>query len=227
VLVSYEDGLGYLEFVRKLEQGADEIIGDRADVEATGLVKLWVRSIYAMTSSTARSYFIALLVIVPLMLLLVGSVRLGLLSLIPNFAPILMGMGIMYWLEIPFDMFTMMVGSIAIGMAVDDTIHFMLGFRRYYERGMSAPRAVHETLLTTGRALLVSSLALSSGFFVQLFGTMISVRNTGFITGFIIIAALLADITLSPALVTLAARFSERKGQPANRAGGMQRPAID
>jgi predicted RND superfamily exporter protein len=166
VLVSYSDGLRYLEFVRKIETGAQEIIGEHAAVETTGLVRLWVRSISAMTSSTAKSYTVALLVIAPLMILLVGRVRLGLLSLIPNFAPILMGMGIMYWLEIPLDMFTMMVGSIAIGMAVDDTIHFMHGFRHYHEGGMPAPRAVHETLLSTGRALVITSLALSTGFFV-------------------------------------------------------------
>ncbi len=206
VLVSYSDGLRYLDFVREIERGAAEIIAGHATVETTGLVKLWVRSISALSSSTAKSYAVALLAIAPLMILLVGNIRLGLLSLIPNFAPILIGLGIMYWLGIPLDMFTMMVASIVIGMAVDDTIHFMHGFRRYYESGMPAPRAVRETLLSTGRALVITSLALSVGFFVQMFGTLISVRNCGFITGITILAALLADLTLSPALVTLAAR---------------------
>ncbi len=71
---------------------------------------------------------------------------------------------------------------------------------------------MHETLLSTGRALVITSLALSTGFFVQMFGTLISVQDSGFITGFTILAALLADITLSPALVSLATRG--RRGCP-------------
>jgi predicted RND superfamily exporter protein len=117
----------------------------------------------------------------------------------------------MHWLGIPLDMFTMMVGSIAIGMAVDNTIHFMHGFRRYHEGGMSAARAVNETLLSTGRALVITSLALSTGFFVQMAGTLISVRNSGFITGFTILAALFAALTLAPALVALATSQRSRQ----------------
>jgi predicted RND superfamily exporter protein len=211
LLVSYEDGLRYLRFVQEVEAGADEIIGDLAEVETTGLVTLWVRTISAMLSTTAKSYSIALLVIAPLMILLIGELRMGLISLIPNLTPIVMGMGIMHWVGIDFDMFTMMIGSIAIGMAVDDTIHFMHGFRRHYRRGADAPTAVRETLLTTGRALLITSLALSTGFFVQVFGTLISVQNCGLITAFVILGALVADLSFAPALVTLSTRFSERK----------------
>jgi predicted RND superfamily exporter protein len=84
-------------------------------------------------------------------------------------------------------------------------------FLRYHRRGASVPLAVHETLLSTGRALVITSIALCSGFFVQLFGTMISVRNVGLITGLTITAALLADLTLSPALVTLEVAGEERR----------------
>jgi len=119
-------------------------------------------------------------------------------------------------------MFTMMIGAIAIGMAVDDTIHFMHGFRRYYERGAEAPVAVRETLLSTGRALTITSLAMSASFFVQMFGTMTNVANSGFVTGFTILAAWVADLTLSPALVTLAARFAERRHPGEHAALGQQ-----
>lgn len=142
-----------------------------------------------MLTSTFKSYAIALMVIAPLMILLIGHVRLGLLSLIPNLAPIVMGMALMSLLGIHFDMMTMMVGTIAIGVAVDDTIHFMHGFRRSYDRCGDATAAVHETLLSTGRALVITSLVLSAGFFVQMTGGLIGVRNAGLITGFMILAA--------------------------------------
>jgi len=211
LLVNYENGIHYLPFVREIEAGAGEIVGEYGDVETTGLVKLWLRTITAMLTSTAKSYSVALLVIAPLMILLIGEIRMGLLSLIPNLAPIVIGMGFMQAFGIPFDMFTLMIGTVAIGVAVDDTIHFMHGFLRYHRHGASVPVAVHETLLSTGRALVITSIALCSGFFVQMFGTMISVRNVGLITGLMIATALLADLTLSPALVTLEVRRERRR----------------
>jgi predicted RND superfamily exporter protein len=212
LLVNYEDGLKYLPLIRELESGAREIAEDHATIETSGLVKLWLRTITAMLSTTARSYLIALLVIAPILVVLIGELRLGLLSLVPNLAPIVLGMGLMQALGMGFDSFTMTIGTIAIGVAVDDTIHVMHGVRRELRRGADAAGAVRATLLTTGRALLTTTVALSAGFFVQMTGTLSSVRNVGLITGFTLVAALLADLTLSPALVALAARRRARLG---------------
>jgi predicted RND superfamily exporter protein len=134
----------------------------------------------------------------------------GFLSLIPNIAPIIVGMGLMYWLDYTLDLFTIMIGSIAIGVAVDDTIHFMHNYRRYRERYGAVAPAVRETLATTGRALLITSSALAGGFFVFLLAEMRNVQAFGFITGCTIVAALLADLMLSPALVTL---VDKRRGE--------------
>jgi predicted RND superfamily exporter protein len=106
-----------------------------------------------------------------------------------------------------------MIGSIAIGVAVDDTIHFMHNYKRYYAQSHDAKEAVHKTLMTTGRALLITSLALSSGFFAFLFATMTHVRGFGLITGLTILIALMADLMLSPAIVVLADRYSKRGGR--------------
>jgi predicted RND superfamily exporter protein len=206
LFVTYHDGLLYLDLVRVINEGARKIMGEYASIQTTGLVELWLRTIEAMLVSTFRSYSIALAVIAPMMILLIGSVRLGLLSLIPNLAPIIMGLAVMHALGIHFDMTTMMIGTITIGIVVDDTIHFMHGFRRRYRAGADVGDAVRDTLLTTGRALLVTSMVLVAGFAVQVFGDMQSTRNVGMITAFTIIAALLADIVLAPALVTLAVR---------------------
>ena len=67
-----------------------------------------------------------------MMMLLIGSVRVGLISMVPNLGPIIVVMGIMGWFNLSLDMFTMLIASIAIGLAVDDTIHFMYNFKRYY-----------------------------------------------------------------------------------------------
>jgi len=97
----------------------------------------------------------------------------------------------------------MMVASVAIGLAVDDTIHFMHNFRRYYDQSGDPQKAVYETLHTTGRAMLVTTIVLSLGFFIFAFATMNNVTNFGLLTGFTIIMALVADYLIAPALMVV------------------------
>ena len=126
--------------------------------------------------------------------------------MVPNLAPIILILGLMGWLGIPLDTFTLLIGSIAIGLAVDDTIHFMHVFRKFYEELGDTPAAVRETLRTTGHALLVTSVVLSLSFFVYAFASLHNLVTFGLLTGITIIFAFIADITLSPALMALSTR---------------------
>jgi predicted RND superfamily exporter protein len=172
-----------------------------ARITLTGMMALLARTIYNAIKSMAKSYAIALVVITVLMVILIGRIRIGLLSMVPNLAPILLMLGVIGGFSIPMDLFTMMVASIAIGLAVDDTIHFMHNFRRYYDRSGDPKEAVYETLHTAGRAMLVTTIVLSIGFFIFAFATMHNVINFGLLTGFTIIMALVADYLIAPALM--------------------------
>ncbi|TDJ02561.1 MAG: hypothetical protein E2O73_02000 [Deltaproteobacteria bacterium] len=207
----WTDAIDYPDFIDMLEQRYREIVGDAASVTITGLVPLLGRTFEAVISSMARSYVIAFLVITPLMILLLTSVKWGLISMIPNLAPILITLGVMGWFDFPLDMFTLLIGSIAIGLAVDDTIHFMHNFQRYYERMGNAREAVHETLRTTGLAMLFTTLVLCSGFLVFMFGDMQSTFNFGFLASFALATAFLADVTLAPALMMLVTRREQHR----------------
>jgi predicted RND superfamily exporter protein len=79
----------------------------------------------------------------------------------------------------------------------------MHNFRRYYDKSGDPVDAVHQTLQTAGRAMLVTTIVLSIGFFIFAFATMSNVRNFGLLTGFTIITALLADYLLAPALMVM------------------------
>ena len=82
--------------------------------------------------------------------------------------PIAQALALMGWLGIPLDNSTLLVGCVIIGLAVDDTIHFMHRFQRYFVQTGDAREAVRLTLQTTGSAMLFTSMALASGFFVDL-----------------------------------------------------------
>ena len=196
------DSLDMLEYVQKKYQ--ESFKGDT--VIMTGMIPLLVHTFTQSINSSVESYIIAFILIAISMMFIMGSIRLGLISMIPNLTPIIVGLSLMYIYHIPLDMFTLLIGSIAIGLAVDDTIHFMHNFKRYYLQTGDAKKAVENTFYTTGKAMVITSIVLSLGFFAYMFGTMESVQNFGFLTGWVIIFALLADLLLAPALMVLIAK---------------------
>jgi len=198
----FEDVVKYNSFLQTTHRYFTDRFPD-TKITFTGMMTLLSRTISNAIRSMARSYAIALGVITILMIILIGRVRIGLLSMIPNLAPILLMLGVIGATAIPMDLFTMMVGSIAIGLAVDDTIHFMHNFRRYYEQSGDPKQAVFKTLHTTGRAMLVTTVVLSLGFFIFVFASMNNLFYFGLLTAFTIVMALVADYLLAPALMVL------------------------
>ncbi len=175
-------------------------------IDTNGLLALMGRTVDVLIFSLRDSYFIAFMAITPMMMLMLGSVRRGLVSMIPNLTPIVFTLGMMYVLSIPVDAFTLLIGATALGLAVDDTIHFMHNFGRYYEESQDVRYAVHETLHTTGRAMLFTTVILSTGFFIYTISVMENLFNFGFLTGVAILLAFLADAILAPALMLLMVR---------------------
>ena len=206
------DAIQYGPYLDVLEARFREVIGDRAEIRFTGLLTMAGRTINAVIYSLASSYVTSFLVIAPLMILMIGSIRLGLLSMLPNLVPVVVTLGLMGWLGMPLDAFTLLIGSIALGLAVDDTTHFLHNFRSFYEQTGDAVSAVRETLATTGQAMLFTSLVLSSGFFVYMFASMDNLFNFGLLSGFTILVACVAEIFLTPALLTLFARPARAPG---------------
>ena len=221
IKLPWVDAVKYEEIVQRVERLCEEKLGDSVRVTVTGLCPLMGNTFTAAIRSSAQSYLIAFGSITVMMILLIGSVRIGLLSMIPNILPILVAMAVMKLANMPLDMFTMLVGSIAIGLAVDDTVHFMHNFRRYYRASGDVHEAVRLTLTSTGRAMLVTTIVLSLGFFVYMFAQMSNVFNFGLLTGLAIIVALLADFFLGPALMVLVTRQSGQKKRPIRHENGM------
>ncbi len=205
IKVPFTDAVAYSRFIDTVNDHFQRTYPD-AEVTTTGMTALLFRTITNVITTMARSYATALVVVTVLMVLLIGKPRIGVLSMIPNLFPILLTLGIMGWFHISMDLFTMLVGSIAIGLAVDDTVHFMHNFRRYFEETGDARGAVLETLHTAGRAMLVTTCVLSVGFFIFMFADMNNLFNFGMLTGFTIIMALAADYFIAPALMVVVNR---------------------
>ena len=206
IKIPWVDAVYIDEFIKELQDLFYTYFADRAVVKFTGVTALMARSIPAALHSMATSYTIAFVLITVMMVIFTGSFKIGLLSMSANLLPIFMIMGIMGAAGVDLDMSTVMIGSIAIGIVVDDTVHFLYNFNKYYRRSGDVAEAVSETMLGTGRALLMTSIILSSGFFILLVSSLSLLRVFGVLTGITIILALLADFLLIPALIRLAVK---------------------
>lgn len=172
-----------------------------AKISSTGIIPIFGSTLTEVIYATAKSYVLAFVVISIMMVLLLRSVGFGAMAMIPNLSPIIIVMGLLYWTGAPLDMFTMLIGSIAIGLSVDDTVHFMYHYKQYREQGLDNQQAIESTLHSSGRAMLITSIVLACGFFIFMASSMNNLFFFGLFTGLTILLALLADFILAPALL--------------------------
>ncbi len=197
------DSVEYVALMDDLESLLNDAFKDTATVSITGTLPILADTITKSIESTIESYFIAFGVIAILMIILLGSFKLGLLSMFPNLTPIMIGIAFMVVFDMPLDMFTILIGAIAIGMVVDDTIHFMHNFSRYYSQTNNVDEAILLTINSTGRAIFITSIVLSSGFLVFMFASMTNLYNFGLITGVVVLMAMASDLILVGAMMKL------------------------
>lgn len=208
----YADGIVYRDFLTRVG-GALEAGLAGMPVQLTGGMALEARAIPKALESMRESYVIAFLGIGLLMTMFLGSLRLGLVSIVPNLLPIVVAFGLMGWLDLPLDMTTITIGSIGLGLVVDDTIHFLDNVQKQRARTPDLQHAVDVTFLGTGRAMAVTSLVLVGTFWVDLLASLANVVRFGVAVGVIVILALLADLLVLPALLSALER--RRLARPA------------
>jgi hypothetical protein len=207
ITVPFVDALHYPRFAAAVSEMADDVLEQNGlagslEFQPTGLLMVAGETFQLLFVSMARSYAIAFGLVIALMWVLIGNRRIGLISAIPNLVPIALVLGTMGWLGAPLDISSMLVGGILIGVVVDDTIHFAHNFARYRRETGCSYQAIRETLVTTGRAMLVTSTILSIGFFSFMGASLQNISDFGLYCGAGVIVAFLADVVLLPALIS-------------------------
>ncbi|MDO8909844.1 MAG: MMPL family transporter [Pseudohongiella sp.] len=170
-------------------------------VTVTGSVPLMMRAMDEIAQSQYSSFLIALSVISVIMIITLGSVQAGLISVIPNLIPALMTFGLMGLLGITLDTDTLLIAPVIIGVAVDDTIHFMTSYRLELIKTRDMKQALHNTLRDVGRAVMFTTMILGLGFAILGFSEYLGIAKIGIFGGLAIFMALLCDLLLLPALI--------------------------
>jgi predicted RND superfamily exporter protein len=168
-------------------------------VTATGYVKLMVDIEGYLVASQLRSFAAAFAVVVVLLGLVLRSARLALFAMIPNVVPIVMGLGFMALAGIPLDPGTVMIGGVAMGLVVDDTVHFLVRLRRQIAGGAMLEEAVPRTLEQVARPIIATSVTLAVGFGAMTAASFSPNAHFGAVTAVVICLALIGDLVVLPA----------------------------
>jgi predicted RND superfamily exporter protein len=161
--------------------------------------------------SQIKSLGTVIAIISLIMVFIFGSTRVGGLSIIPNLIPATLIFGLLGFLGIALDADTMIIAPVIIGIAVDDTIHFITHYREEVIKDGDIKRSIHETIHEVGQAIIFTSLVLGFGFLTLAFSSNTSFIKVGIFGSMAIFAALLCDLFLLPALILVfKPKFSAR-----------------
>jgi predicted RND superfamily exporter protein len=190
------------------------------EVEPTILVVKWTGTAYLMdnghksvTVQMAKGLGFAFLVVGLIAGILFRSWRISFILLIPNIIPLILMLGLMFLLEVDFKLTTAILFTVAFGIAVDDSIHFMTRLRLELGIGKSLVYAIKRTFLETGKAIILTSLILVCGFGLLIFSEFGVTHFTGLLIAASLVFALLADLFLLPLLLLPMKKVWEKKAK--------------
>jgi predicted RND superfamily exporter protein len=195
---------------------AREIPGVRAEITGMDLLVSEVNNQIVLTQ--IESFALAVAVIALLMILVFGW-KGGLLSLLPNVLPIVFVLGLMGYGNFGLNIATAIIASIAIGIVVDDTIHYFSHFRDELHELGDRQEAMRSALLHVGRALCFTTLILVAGFAVFLTASLGIMVSYGILSGTAVLAALLGDLFVGPVLLSRVRVFEPKRSGPGREEG--------
>jgi predicted RND superfamily exporter protein len=191
----------FLDLRRAIMDHVDEFFDRELTWDVTGFGIVISASSHHLVAGQIKSFLLTMAVIYAIMFAFFLSYKVGLIAIVPNLFPIVINFGLMGWLGIDLSMATSLIASIAIGLAVDDTIHYLVRFNREFKKDLDDKRALKATLKHIGRPVIFTTLTIGTGFFIlgfsgfkptAVFGTMMVVT---------LVSALVGDLILLPMLM--------------------------
>ena len=193
-----------LAYADRIRSKASKQFGDDAIVTGIPILtaKMSLESARTMVIATA----LALVAISGLLIVSIGSVRLGLISLIPNLLPVLVAFGLWGVLVGDVSFAATVVAALTFGIVVDDTVHILLRYRHAKEQGASPREAIASSLGTVGLAVVVTTIVIGAGFSIYATSGFLVNQHFSILSTLTLASALVADLVFLPPLLVLADR---------------------
>lgn len=193
-------------FTKDMNQYAKEHSNDHCKIDFTGIPPLYVR----LNNSLVKSQYSSLIIAIVMVLLIVGIIMRSLLkgayATVPIIATILILLGFMGYAGISLDIATVLVGSIALGIGIDYSIHVITDFNARYKETGDVEKAIEGTIMEKGKAVMINVASVAAGFLVLLLAQMLPIKNFGLLIAISMIGSGLGALTLLPVILVLANR---------------------
>ncbi len=196
------------ELLKKIKADMTEKLGfDQEHVHLTGLLVLYNSMLQSLFGSQIQTLGVTVLVLMGMFLVLFRSFKIALIAIFPNVLAVAVILGVMGWLNIPLDMMTITIGAICVGIAVDDTIHYIHRFKKEFQKDHSYLNTMHRCHESIGHAMYYTSVTIIIGFSILALSNFVPSVYFGLLTGLAMFIALLAALTLLPQMLILAKPF--------------------
>lgn len=169
--------------------------------QLTGTAHLIDKNISYLSTSLVMGLALSILIVALIMGVIYRSIPVMIISIIPNIIPLLVIGGIMGFIGVELKTTTAIIFTIAFGIAVDDTIHFLGKFKYELMKGKGKLYALKRTYLTTGKAMILTTLILCAGFLLLIFSSFLGTFYMGLMLCITLLVALVADLTVLPVLL--------------------------
>ena len=192
---------------------------DGISVAYTGLSPLIDRAQHQLLNDLIKSFLVACLLICPIMMIVLRSFWGGLFSMLPNVVPVVCVFGSLGWLGISIDIGTVLTASVALGIAVDDTLHFLTWYSRGLNDGLPREMAIRNAFQRCATAMVQTTLICGLGLLVFVFSSYAPASRFAWLIGVLMLTALAGDLILLPAILAspLGRAFDHRKGLDSSR----------
>ncbi|MDT8334806.1 MAG: MMPL family transporter [Desulfurivibrionaceae bacterium] len=192
------------DFLVRIENFLTTEMGlDRERIQFTNMYILYNNMLNSLFRSQIATIGMVFMGIGLMFLILFRSLYLALIGIVPNIMPVTVVLGSMGWLNIPLDMMTITIASITIGISVDDTIHYIHRFQKEFPADRNYLATMKRCHRSIGRAILYTSVTITIGFSILVLSNFIPTIYFGIFTGFAMLVAFIADLTLLPRLLIL------------------------
>ncbi|MGM0786728.1 MAG: efflux RND transporter permease subunit [Thermodesulfobacteriota bacterium] len=206
------------DFLDEISRGLTGQAGfEKENVHLTGMLVLYNDVLESLFDSQIKSLGLVLAALMAMFLILFGSVKISLLAIFPNLLSAGVVLGVMGWMGLALDIMTITIASIAIGIAVDDTIHYIHRFGREFAADRSYIATMRRCHSSIGYAMYYTSIAIIIGFSILATSNFIPTIIFGIFTGLAMLIALVSSLTLLPRLIIWTKPFG-----PEDEAAGQQ-----
>ncbi len=179
-------------------------------VHLTGMMVLYNNMLQSLFRSQIVTLGFVFLAIFGMFAILFRSISVAMIAIIPNSLVAVLVLGIMGWLRIPLDIMTITIAAISVGIAVDDTIHYIHRYKTEFQKDGDYWASIRRAHKSIGRAMYYTTLTITLGFSILALSEFVPTIYFGLLTGFAMISALVVDLTLLPLLFVSFRPFEHR-----------------